>query len=84
VPQLSISKSLLGRTGLPGILTHRYTGGTSNSQLTQEMARDKGKKISTETKVISHHQKPVLPPRQALDTPTYQKIKPLIKKNYIS
>ena len=32
VPQLSIPKSHQERTGLPGVLTHRLTGGTSHSQ----------------------------------------------------
>jgi hypothetical protein len=32
VPQLSIPKFLSERTGLPGVLTHRLAGGTSQSQ----------------------------------------------------
>ena len=32
VPQFSIPKFVLGRTGLPGVLTHRLTGETSHSQ----------------------------------------------------
>lgn len=51
--QLSIPKFLLERAGFPGVLTHRLTVGTSNSQRQQpantrnnQMARDKGKNIS--------------------------------------
>jgi hypothetical protein len=36
VPQLSITKFLLERTGLPEILTHRLAGKTSNSQREQD------------------------------------------------
>ena len=36
VPQLSIPKFLPERTGLPGVLTHRLTGGTNHSQRQQD------------------------------------------------
>jgi hypothetical protein len=36
VPQLSISKFLLERTGLQGVLTHSFVGGTSHSQRQQD------------------------------------------------
>jgi hypothetical protein len=36
VPQVSIPKFLLKRTGLTGVLTHRLAGGTSHSQREQD------------------------------------------------
>jgi hypothetical protein len=74
VPQLSILKILLERTGLPGVLEHRLAGGTSHNQrqqdqLTPEITRwqeARAKTLPTETKATWHHQNPVLPPQQAL------------------
>jgi hypothetical protein len=36
VPQFSIPKFLLGRTGIPGVLTHRLTRERSHSQRQQD------------------------------------------------
>ena len=51
--QLSIPKSCPERAGLPGVLTHRLTGGTSQSETARpvnitdnKMVRDKCKSIS--------------------------------------
>jgi chromosome segregation ATPase len=81
VPQLSIPKFLPERTGLPGVLTHRLTGGTNHSQrqqdqLTPEITRwqkANAKTLETETKASWHHQNPVLPPQRALVTNTPEK-----------
>jgi hypothetical protein len=65
------------------VLTQAYrsTGGKSSSQrqqdqLTPEITRwqkASERTLPTETKATWHHQNPVLPQQQVLDTPTHQK-----------
>jgi hypothetical protein len=74
-----------GRHGLPGMLTEAYrpTGGTSltqrqHDQLTPEITRQQmasTRTVPTETKATWHHQNPVLPQQQVLDTQTHWKNK---------
>jgi hypothetical protein len=73
------------RVGLPGVLTeaNRITGGTSSSQrqlehLSPDITRWRKANVRvllTETKTTRHHQNPVLPTQQVLDTPTHWKSK---------
>jgi DUF438 domain-containing protein len=70
VPKNSISKPYQEKTDLPGVLTHRLTGGTSDiqrqqDQLTPEITRC-GE--ATQTKTTWHHQNPILPLQNVLDT----------------
>ena len=73
------------RAGLLRVLkqTYRFRGRTSSSQrqqehLTPEITRcqkTNARILPTETKTTWHHQNPVLPPQQVLDTPTHLKSK---------
>jgi hypothetical protein len=78
--QLSIPKYIMERTDLPG--EHMLEEVTSHSQrqlgqIKPEISRWQEAR-ATETKATWHHQNPVLPPQQALVTPTHQKRKNLI------
>ena len=83
---LSIPKFCLERAGLSGVLKHRLTGETSlhqrqQARLTSDKTRwgdTSTRRWVTETKATWHYQNPLLPPLQALDTPTHEKIKALI------
>jgi hypothetical protein len=73
------------RVGIPGVLTeaNRIIRGTSSSQrqvdnLTPENTRwlkANVRILLTESKTTGHHQNPVRPPQQALDTPKHMKSK---------
>ena len=77
VPQLSIPKFLLERTGLPGVLTYRLAGQTSHNQRQLDQLRPeitswqkaRSRTLARETKATCHQHNPVLPPQRALDTP---------------
>jgi hypothetical protein len=82
VPQLSIPKFLLERTGLPGVLTHRLAGEKSHSQrqqdqLTLEITRGKreGQEKKQQKRLLginrtqfSHHSKPWISQHQKSKT----------------
>ena len=85
VPEPNEYKFYHERAGLPLGLTQAYrpTGGTSSRERQQEHLTPKITRwqkantriLPTETKNTWHHQNPVLPPQQVLDTQKHQKNK---------
>jgi hypothetical protein len=71
------------------VLTYKPTVGKSHNQrkqdqLTPEIIRWQEARVrtqATETKTAWHHHNPVLPPQQAMDTPTHQKSKTDLKSH---
>jgi hypothetical protein len=87
VPQLSILEFLPEKTGLTGVLTHRFAGERIHNQrqndqlipeITKCFARQGQEHKQQKPRLFWHHQNPVLPPQQALDTPAHQKNKTMI------
>ena len=89
VPYPSVHWSCQEKAGHPGVLTQAYRsiGGASSRQKQQEHLTSEITKWSmanarilpTDTKTTWHHQSPVLPPKQVLDTPIHQKARFVFK-----
>jgi hypothetical protein len=70
------------RVGLRGVLTEADRRNKLKSEIARisntrdyQMAKGKGKNLTKKTKTTRHHQNPLLPPQQVLDTATHLKSK---------